>query len=196
MTATALTLENREKLKRVSTATLTTALFKRGLRNQFIQDVRPLSANAPRMVGEAFTLRYIPAREDLDHLSVFEGTQHPQRVAVETCPPDIAALGFAAYHSRPSAPTNLIHHHALDINAPIGCGDVPVYPGDIVVGDGEGVCVIPAHLANEVAAEAYEQTAYEDFVEMKVREGRGIFGLYPANAETKAEFARWRPDWK
>eukprot|EP01042_Synura_sphagnicola_P008380 gene8380-10742_t len=231
MTSTALTPENREKLKRVSTATLTTALFKRGLRNQFIQDVRPLSPNAPRMVGEAFTLRYIPA--------LFEGTQHPQRVAVETCPPghvmvidsrkdaraasagcilvtrlmqrgasgivtdggfrdspDIAALGFAAYHSRPSAPTNLIHHHALDINAPIGCGDVPVYPGDTVVGDGEGVCVIPVHLANEVAAEAYEQTAYEDFVEMKVREGRGIFGLYPANAETKAEFARWRPDWK
>jgi regulator of RNase E activity RraA len=238
MTSTALTPENREKLKRVSTATLTTALFKRGLRNQFIQDVRPLNPSV-RMVGEAFTLRYIPAREDLDHLSVFEGTQHPQRVAVETCPPghvmvidsrkdaraasagcilvtrlmqrgvagivsdggfrdspDIAALGFPAYHNRPSAPTNLIHHHALDLNAPIGCGDVPVYPGDIIVGDGEGVCVIPLHVANEVAAEAYEQTAYEDFVEMKVREGHGIFGLYPANAETKAEFARWRPDWK
>ncbi len=238
MASTDLTPENREKLKRVSTATLTTALFKRGLRNQFIQDVRPLSPSAPRMVGEAFTLRYIPAREDLDQLSAFEGTQHPQRVAIETCPaghvmvidsrkdaraasagcilvtrlaqrgaagivtdggfrdtPDIAALGFPAYHSRPSAPTNLIHHHALDINAPIGCGDVAVYPGDIVVGDGEGVCIIPAHIANEVAAEAYEQTAYEDFVEAKVREGRGIFGLYPANAETKDEFARWRPDW-
>lgn len=239
MTSTTLTPENREKLKRVSTATLTTALFKRGFRNQFIQDVRPLSGSAPRMVGEAYTLRYIPAREDLDHLGVFEGTEHPQRVAVESCPPghvmvidsrkdaraasagcilvtrlmqrgvagivsdggfrdspDIAALGFPAYHNRPSAPTNLIRHHALDLNAPIGCGDVPVYPGDIVVGDGEGVCVIPAHLANEVAAEAYEQTAYEEFVEEKVREGRGIFGLYPANAETKAEFAKWRPGWK
>ena len=238
MTSTALTPENREKLKRVSTATLTTALFKRGFRNVFIQDVRPLDPKA-RMVGEAYTLRYIPAREDLDHLGVFAGTEHPQRVAVEACPPghvmvidsrkdpraasagcilvtrlmqrgvagivtdggfrdspDIAALGIPAYHNRPSAPTNLIQHHALDLNAPIGCGDVPVYPGDIIVGDGEGVCVIPAHLANEVAAEAYEQTAYEDFVEEKVREGRGIFGLYPANDETKAEFARWRPGWK
>lgn len=235
---TALTPENREKLRRVSTATLTTALFKRGFRNQMIQDVRPLAAPQRSMVGEAFTLRYIPAREDLDHLGAFEGTEHPQRRAVEDCPPghvmvidsrkdpraasaggilvtrlmmrgaagivtdggfrdapEIAGLAMPAYHNRPSAPTNLIRHHALDINQPIGCGDAPVYPGDIVVGDGEGVCVIPAHLANEIAAEAYEQTAYEDFVAERVRAGQGIFGLYPANAETKAEFAKWRPSW-
>ena len=235
---TTLTPENRKKLMRVSTATLTTALFKRGFRNLFIQDVRPLNPDAPRMVGEAYTLRYIPAREDLDVLSAFEGTEHPQRRAVEDCPPghvmvidsrkdaraasaggilvsrlmqrgvagivtdggfrdspEIAAMPFPAYHSRPSAPTNLIRHHALDINAPIACGDVPVYPGDIIVGDAEGVCVVPAHLANEVAEEAYEQTAYEDFVAERVRAGQGIFGLYPANAETKAEFAKWRPSW-
>lgn len=235
---TTLTSENRLRLKRVSTATLTTALFKRGFRNQFIQDVRPLNASAPRMVGEAFTLRYIPAREDLDMLSAFEGTSHPQRRAIEDCPPghvmvidsrkdaraasaggilitrlmqrgcagivtdggfrdspEIAEMAFPVYHNRPSAPTNLIRHHALDVNSPIGCGDAPVYPGDIVVGDGEGVCVIPAHLADEVAAEAYEQTAYEDFVAERVRGGQGIFGLYPADAETKAAFAAWRKGW-
>lgn len=233
-----LTPENREKLKRVSSATLTTALFKRGFRNVFIQDVRPLGTAAPRMVGEAYTLRYIPAREDLDHLGVFADIEHPQRKAVEACPPghvmvidsrkdaraasaggilvsrlmqrgvagvvtdggfrdspDIAQMPFPAFHSRPSAPTNLIRHHAADINVPIGCGDVPVFPGDIVVGDGEGVCVIPAHLANEIAEEAYEQTAYEDFVEERVRAGETIFGLYPANAETKAKFAVWRTGW-
>jgi regulator of RNase E activity RraA len=233
-----LTDENRRKLRRVSTATLTTALFKRGFRNVFIQDVRPLSPLAESMVGEAFTLRYIPAREDLDHLGAFEGTAHPQRRAIEDCPPghvmvidsrkdaraasaggilvsrlkqrgvagivsdggfrdspEIAAMGFPAYHNRPSAPTNLIRHHALDINAPIACGDVAVYPGDIMVGDSEGVCVVPAHIANEVAEEAYEQTAYEDFVAERVRAGQGIFGLYPANAETKAAFQAWRPSW-
>jgi regulator of RNase E activity RraA len=104
-------------------------------------------------------------------------------------------MPFPAYHSRPSAPTNLIRHHAVDLNVPIGCGDVAVYPGDIVVGDGEGVCVVPAHLASEVAAEAYEQTAYEDFVAERVRAGAGIFGLYPADAQTKAAFAAWRPGW-
>lgn len=235
---TALTSENREKLKRVSTATLTTALFKRGFRNAFIQDVRPVGANAPRMVGEAYTLRYIPAREDLDHLGVFADVEHPQRKGVEDCPPghvmvidsrkdpraasagailvtrlmqrgvagivtdggfrdspDIGALPFPSYHNRPSAPTNLIRHHAVDLNLPIACGDVAVYPGDIVVGDGEGVCVIPAHLANEVAEEAYEQTAYEDYVEERVRAGDSIFGLYPANDATKAAFAAWRPKW-
>lgn len=238
MTSTTLTDENRKKLNRVSTATLTTALFKRGFRNVFIQDVRPLSQKAESMVGEAFTLRYIPAREDLDHLGTFEGTQHPQRRAVEDCPPghvmvidsrkdpraasaggilvsrlmqrgvagivtdggfrdspEIAAMAIPAYHNRPSAPTNLIRHHALDINAPIACGDVAVYPGDIIVGDGEGVCVIPAHLANEIAPEVYEQTAYEDFVAERVRGGQGIFGLYPANEQTKSEFAAWRPGW-
>ncbi len=79
--------ETREKLKKVSTATLATALYKRGLRNQFIQDVRPLNANLPNMVGEAFTLRYIPAREDLNPITVFQDRQHPQRQAVEQCPP-------------------------------------------------------------------------------------------------------------
>lgn len=238
MSSHALTDENRRKLRRVSTATLTTALFKRGFRNQFIQDVRPLAPLKESVVGEAFTLRYIPAREDLDMLSAFEGTSHPQRRAIEDCPPghvmvidsrkdpraasaggilvsrlmqrgaagivtdggfrdspEIAEMGFPAYHSRPSAPTNLIRHHALDINAPIGCGDVAVYPGDIVVGDSEGVCIVPAHLANEIAPEAYEQTAYEDFVAERVRAGQGIFGLYPANDETKAAFAKWRPGW-
>ena len=77
----------RQKLMGVSTATLCTALFKRGLRNQFIQDVHPLNPNLPNMVGEAFTLRYIPAREDLNPIGVFLDRSHPQRVAVEQCPP-------------------------------------------------------------------------------------------------------------
>src|SRR5262249_60538324 len=65
----------------------TTVLFKRGLRNTFIQGVFLLNKGAPRMVGEAFTLRYIPAREDVDQLGAFEGRGHPQREAIEACPP-------------------------------------------------------------------------------------------------------------
>src|SRR5437764_14424928 len=83
----ALSEQTRERLKRASTASLATALFKRGLRNQFIQDVHPLSREQPVMVGEAFTLRYIPAREDLNPITVFRDRQHPQRAAVEQCPP-------------------------------------------------------------------------------------------------------------
>jgi regulator of RNase E activity RraA len=230
-----LTAENREKLKTVSTATLTTCLFKRGLRNLFLQNVHLINPKAPRMVGEAFTLRYIPAREDIDVLEAYADFEHPQRKAIESCPaghvlvmdsrkdargasagdilvtrlmmrgvagvvtdggfrdtPTIAELPFPAYHQRPSAPTGPIYHHACDINLPIGCGDVPVFPGDIMVGDGEGVICLPAHLANELAEEAFEMTAYEDFVEEQVKGGRKIFGIYPATADSRAEFAAWR----
>lgn len=232
----ALSPETRAKLKTVSTATLCTALFKRGLRNQFIQDVRPLNPDLGNMVGEAFTLRYIPAREDLNPISVFQDRAHPQRKAIEECPPgavmvidsrkdaraasagailisrlmkrgvagvvtdggfrdspEIARLDIPAYHNRPSAPTNLTLHQALDINVPIGCGDVPVWPGDVVVGDGEAVVVIPAHLADEIANEALEMTAFEDFVQEEVLKGRSILGLYPAtDPQTSTDFAAWR----
>jgi regulator of RNase E activity RraA len=228
--------QTREKLMKVSTATLCTALFKRGLRNQFIQNVHPLNPALPNMVGEAFTLRYMPAREDLNPIAVFNDRNHPQRQAVEQCPVgavllmdsrkdaraasaggilvsrlmkrgvagvvtdggfrdslDIARLGFPAYHQRPSAPTNLTLHQAIDINVPIGCGDVAVWPGDAVVGDAEGVIVIPADIVDEVAAEATEMTVFEDFVQEKVLEGRSILGLYPPTEEqSRTEFAAWR----
>src|SRR5579863_3682376 len=197
----------REKLKTVSTATVATALFKRGFRIQMIQDVHPLSGDQPVLVGEAFTLRYMPAREDLNKIEVFRDRSHPQRKAVEDCPAgsvlvmdsrkdaraasagailvtrlkqrgvagvvtdggfrdsaEIAKLGFPAYHHRPSAPTNLTLHQAIDINVPIGCGDAPVFPGDVVVGDADGVIVIPAAMASDVAEEATRMTVYEDFV--------------------------------
>lgn len=231
-----LTSETRQNLMKVSVATLCTALFKRGLRNQFIQDVHPLNETLPNMVGEAFTLRYIPAREDINPISVFLDRKHPQRVAIEQCPPggvlvidsrkdpraasaggilvarlmargvagvvtdggfrdspEIAKYNMPAYHNRPSAPTNLTLHQAMDINVPIGCGDVAVFPGDVVVGDAEGVIVIPAHLAEEVATEAVEMTAFEDFVTEKVHEGRSILGLYPPTDEqSRTDFAAWR----
>jgi regulator of RNase E activity RraA len=228
--------ETRRKLKTVSTATLCTALFKRGLRHQFIQDVRPLNPNAGPMVGEAYTLRYIPAREDLNQISVFQDRSHPQRKAIEECPegavmvidsrkdaraasagsilvtrlmvrkaagivtdggfrdsPEIAQLAFPSYHQRPAAPTNLTVHQAIAINDPIACGDAPVFPGDVIVGDAEGVVVIPAHMADEIAQEAVEMTAFEDFVTEEVKKGRSILGLYPATEErTRTDFAAWR----
>jgi regulator of RNase E activity RraA len=227
----------RDQLMRVSVATLCTALFKRGLRRQFIQNVQRLNkANLPNMVGEAYTLRYMPAREDLNTIDVFKDRAHPQRKAIEECPsgavmvidcrgdaraasaggilvtrlmkrgvagivtdggfrdsPDIAALPFAAYHQRPAPPTNLTLFQAIDINVPIGCGDAPVFPLDVIVGDAEGVVVIPAHLADEVAAEAVEMTAFEDFVTERVLDGQSILGLYPPTDEgNKVAFEAWR----
>jgi regulator of RNase E activity RraA len=107
--------------------------------------------------------------------------------------PEIARLAIPTYHHRPSAPTNLTVHQPIDMNLPIACGDVAVFPGDVVVGDAEGVVIVPAHLADEIAAEATEMTVFEDFVMEEVLKGRSIFGLYPATEEkTKTDFAAWR----
>lgn len=225
----------REALMNLSTATVATALFKRGFKKQFIQNVSPLRKGKPNMVGEAFTLRYIPAREDLNTIDVFKDPNHPQRVAVENCPEgavmvidsrknaeaasagsilatrlmvrgvagivtdggfrdssEIAALAISAYHQRPSTPTNLTLHQAIDINVPIACGDVAVFPGDVLLGDDDGVIVIPAHVVDEIVKEGTKMTEYEEFVLEQVNKGESILGLYPAtNSKKISEFENW-----
>ncbi|QDC11201.1 ribonuclease activity regulator RraA [Oceanicola sp. D3] len=232
------TEEIRERLMGVSVATLATALYKRGLRNQVLQDVHPVAVKGRNMVGPAFTLRYIPAREDRNQLVVFRDPDHPQRQAMEQCPEGhvmvmdsrkdpraassgdilitrlmvrggagvvtdggfrdagtIAKLDIPAYHNRPSSPTNLTLHEAIEINGPIGCGDVAVFPGDVIVGDYDSVIVIPAEIADEVSKEAVEMTAYEDFVVEQVKGGATIIGLYPATDESNlAKFETWRKE--
>ena len=246
MSASPITAQAIAILKHTSVATLATALYKRGLRNQVIQDVHPVGRDhgkksvpgAPNMVGPAFTLRYMPAREDRNTLAEFQNPQHPQRQAIEQCPEghvlimdsrkdaraassgdilitrlmkrgaagvvtdggfrdsdSIAELDMPAYHSRPSSPTNLTLHEAIDINVPIGCGDAAVFPGDYIVGDNDSVIIIPAELVNELAAEAAEMTAYEDFVIEQVKKGVSIIGLYPCTKdEHKQAFEAWRKE--
>ncbi|RWR27077.1 ribonuclease activity regulator RraA [Sinirhodobacter populi] len=226
----------RETLMNVSVATIATTLFRRGLRNQVIQAVHPVARKGRNMVGPAFTLRYMPAREDRNQLVEFRNPKHKQRVAIETCPPghvlvmdsrkdaraatagdilltrlmmrgaagavtdggfrDAASIGeldMPVYHQRPSSPTNLTLHEAIEIDVPVGCGDAPVFPGDIIVGDDDCVIVIPAELAAEIAQEATEMTAYEDFVAERVRAGVPIIGLYPCTKDEHREaFEAWR----
>jgi len=235
----ALLSENRQRLLEVSISTLTTCLFRRGLRNTYLQGVVPVVAGLPRMVGEAYTLRFIPAREDLDQSVAYASGQSIHQRAFEECPPghvlvidahretecctcgdllvarlkargvagivtdggfrdtrEIAALAFPAYHTRPAPPPSFIRLQAIDLNQPIGCARVPVYPGDVMVADGDGVVVIPSHLANEVAVEAHEMTLYDEFAAAKIQEGRRVFGLYPATEASRAEHAGWRASRK
>ena len=226
--------ETKARLMLATTATLTTQLFKRGLRNAFMQGVRRLGLPGPNMVGPAMTLRYIPAREDLDHLGVFADPEHPQRKAVETARPGcvlvqdcrgdaraacggeilmtrlqvrgaagmvtdgglrdsgpIGAMAMPVFCAAPSAPLNLVLHHATEIDVPIGCGGVAVYPGDIIVGDADGVGVVPAGIADEVAEQAAEQERMERFVLERIAAGASLPGTYPPNAETQAAYAAW-----
>jgi regulator of RNase E activity RraA len=104
----------------------------------------------------------------------------------------ISLMDFPVYCAGGSAPLNLIHHHAIDLNVPIGCGGVAVYPGDVIVGDDEGVVVIPQHLADEVARDAAEQEIMEIFVLERIEAGAALPGTYPPNEETRAAYAEWR----
>jgi regulator of RNase E activity RraA len=196
--------------------------------------VRPLSPST-RLVGQAFTLRYIPAREDLDHTGTLDNLTDPQRVAIEKVgpgevlvidgrgdvragtlgailatrlklrgaagvvsdgafrdSPEIAASGLPAYARAAHGAANKTIHHPTDFQLPIACGGVAVYPGDVLVGDDEGVVVIPRHLADAVAEEADAQERREEFIMAKIRSGASIVGVYPPNEATLAEYEEWQ----
>src|SRR4029453_169563 len=119
----------------------------------------------------------------------------------------LSQMDFPIYCAGGSAPLNLLYHHAIDQNVPVGCGGVAVYPGDIIVGDdegvggipqpgadggGEGVVVIPQHVADEVAEACEEQEKMEAFILERVQGGAKLAGTYPPNDDTKAAFAEWR----
>jgi regulator of RNase E activity RraA len=222
--------------KRVSTATLTSQLLTRGFRNTFIGGLQPLRPDL-RMVGYAFTLRYVPAREDLDMQVHYDNSTNVQRLAVEAIATDdvlvidargetraasfghiiarrimqrgaaglvtdgglrdtprFRVLALPTYIKAPHATTSSVVHHPVDMNVPIGCGGVLVMPGDIVVGDAEGVVVIPRHLAEEVARDAFAQDQIEEFALRKAQSGASIRGVYPPDERTRTEFEQWRSE--
>ena len=225
----------RAALLRVATSTLTGSLNRRGLRSMFMQDVWPIRPDMARMVGIAFTMRFIPSREDKDGPGA-PGRGTIQSQAMETCPSGhvlvvdsrgdaraasagdlyvgrlkargcagivtdgglrdtegIFKTGLPAYHRRASSPPSPIAHHPCDLNLPIGCGGVAVYPGDIVVGDCDGVVVIPPDIVDEVAQEALATMRYEEFAEAEVARGRALPGLFPvAGEEAKRDFEAWQ----
>ena len=216
-----------------STATLTSVLRQHGITRSFMHGVAPLRPNM-KMAGPAFTLRYLPMREDLDPGTV-DNLKDIQRVGIEQISegevfvvdargdtragtmgsilatrlhcrgavgivtdgayrdsPVIAALGIAAYAAAMNAHTNKTIHHPSEIQVPIACGDVAVYPGDIIVGDEEGVVVVPAQLADQVAQTAAEMEEKEVFITEKIQAGASIVGVYPPDEKTLAEFEEWK----
>jgi len=212
---------------------LTGVLSRRGLRNMFLQDVWSIRPDLPRMVGLAFTMRFIPFRED----KTGAASRGPlQQQAMEQCPPGyvlvvdargdaraasagdlfvgrlkargcagivtdgglrdtegVAKTGLPAYHRRPSSPPSGIVHQPMDLNLPIACGGVAVYPGDVIVGDCDGIVVIPPDIVDAVAEEALASTLYDEFAEAEVARGRSLVGLFPAaGEEAKRDFETWK----
>jgi regulator of RNase E activity RraA len=228
--------ETLERLRRISTPTLSTQLLKLGFRSRFLHGLAPLSPEA-RMAGEAVTVRFVPAREDLATLEALGDPAYPQRRAIEHIRPgqvlvmdcrrvvdaaaagdilvarlqargaaglvadggvrdflSVKASGFPVYVAGPSAPAHVLRHLAVDVDVPIGCAEVLVMPGDVMVGDGEGVICVPRALAEAVATAGLDQERLEAFLLEKVKAGAPLPGVYPPNAATLAEYeARRRP---
>src|SRR3990167_73181 len=232
---TVLTPDLRDALARVGTSTLTGVLNRRGLKSMTLYDVWPMRPEQPRLVGIAFTMRFIPSREDKDGpTSTNRSMVQPQ--AMEECPPGhvlmidsrgdsraasagdlyvgrLKARGAAAivpdggfrapdgvfkparpaYPRRPSSPPSPIAHRPVDLNLPIACGGVAVYPGDVVVGDRDAVLVIPPEIVEAVAEEALNTYHYEEFAEAEVARGRSLKGLFPvAGEEAKRDYEEWK----
>ncbi len=223
------------QLAAVSTATVTMQLLKRGLRNCFIRGAVPLNTAHCRFAAEAYTLRFIPMREDLSQVEVLADPEYPPRKAIEDITPGLALVidargdpgagvigdilaarlqerGVAAvvsdgpvrdaakvaggllpvFCAGSAAPASLNVHFGADLQCPIACGGVAVIPGDVLLGDSDGVVVIPAALAAAVARDGVEQEQLEDFLKQRVADGHPTIGTYPPNPETLRAYEDWK----
>ena len=219
-------------LRAVSTATLSVQIAKRGVRNTFLKGLRPTRPDL-RLLGYAYTLRYLPLREDVRDADTAE--LNAQKTAIESIGPgevlvidargeagagtigDILAaralargatgivtdggardspalehLDIPAYYQAPHAAVLGLMHYPLESNVPIACGGVLVVPGDVIVGDAEGVIVVPAAMAEDVAWAALEQEEREAWALERVQAGESIRGVYPLSREREPEFEAWR----
>ena len=214
----------------VTTATLTTLLLKKGLRNVWMRGTSPLQPGQPRVVGRAFTLRFVPAREDL---ATPESWRSPTstRAAIEAMPAGcvavadaagctdagifgdilcarirkrgvaglvtdgvvrdgdgVKATGLPVWCQGIAAPPSVAGLTFVGWQEPIGCGGVAVFPGDLVVADGDGAVLVPAALVEEMAAAGPEQERLEEWIMAEVEGGASLPGLYPPNDENRARY--------
>lgn len=225
----------RDLYARVTTASLTAQLVKRGMRTRAIANIGPINPDTPRVFGPAYTLRYIPMREDLATGAAMADPENPQRKAIEIMPAghvlvadthgldvsgtlgdilvarlkvrgvagvvsdgpmrdikELENIDLPVFCRGNAAPPSYASMLAADAQVPIGCGGVAVFPGDIVIGDEDGVVILPAAIAEEVARDAVEQDRLEAYVRQRIEGGDSIVGVYPPNEKTKADYEAWK----
>ena len=227
-----------DRLARISSGSLTTQLFKKGYRQPVMVGLRPLQgARAPRFAGRAYTMRMIPAREDIDTYATLTTTPNAdnlQWVGVEQTRPgdvmvidsrrdgaaasmgnmlvtrmmqrgvrgvvtdgafrdgsELARLDFPTWSAGITATTRLSFHHVADLQVPIACADVAVYPGDVIHGDADSITVVPAHCAEEMADLCEAQDDLEHYLGLRVQSGEALWGLYPPSPETREQHRAW-----
>jgi regulator of RNase E activity RraA len=226
-----------DRLANISSGSLTTQLFKKGFRQPVLVGLRPLQGKAKRFAGRAFTMRMIPAREDIDTyatLTLAPNADNLQWVGVEQTQPgdvmvidsrrdgsaasmgnmlvtrmmkrgaravitdgafrdgeELGRMDFPSWSAGITATTRLSYHHVADLQVPISCAGVAVYPGDVMHGDADNVTVIPAHLAAELADICEAQDDIEAYLALRVQRGEALWGLYPPSEATRAQHREW-----
>lgn len=234
-----------DRLARVSSGSLTTQLFKKGFRQPVLVGLRPLQAEVKGFAGRAFTMRMIPAREDIDSYSTLTtqpNADNLQWVGVEQTQAgdvmvidsrgdgraasmgnllalrmmqrgvralvtdgalrdgqEIARMDIPAWSAGITATTRLSYHHVADLQVPVSCAGVAVYPGDVIHGDADSLSVVPAHLAAELADLCEAQDDLEGYLALRIERGEALWGLYPPSEATRAQHREWvsagRPAW-
>ncbi|MDO8252141.1 MAG: ribonuclease activity regulator RraA [Rhodoferax sp.] len=226
-----------DRLAKVTSGSLTTQLFKKGYRQPVLVGLTPLNKKMKAFAGRAYTMRFIPAREDIDTYATLTTEPHInnlQWVGVEQVRPgevvvidsnrnpaaasmgnmlitrmmmrgargvvtdgafrdgtELSAMDFPVWSGGVTATTRLSYHHVADLQVPIGCAGVAIYPGDVIHGDGDNITVIPAHCAGEMADLCEVQDDLEAYLALRVQAGEKLWGLYPPSLETRAAHKSW-----
>jgi len=100
----------------------------------------------------------------------------------------LSQLPFPTYASAVTITTRAAWHHVADLQVPIGCAGVAVYPGDVLVADRDGIIVIPRSLAAQIADPALEQEKLEGYVALKIQAGEPLWRNYPPGEQTIGEY--------
>jgi regulator of RNase E activity RraA len=209
-----------DTLRRVTTDSIATVLLKKGLRNQWVRGPMPLKLEQPRTVGRAFTMRFIPVREDV--AGAFGKKLPVNRDAVEVMPAGcvaiadargvtasatfgdivvmrmakrgvagivtdgavrdrngLLAIGLPVWTAGITAPPPAAQLMLAEWQEPIGCGGVAVFPDDIIVADADGVVVIPAALAADVAEAGLDQERLDEWQMDQIKRGVSLPDLKP-----------------
>lgn len=105
--------------------------------------------------------------------------------------PGVAALSLPTYYRTANASSLWTSHVPLEMDVAVTCAGVLVMPGDVVVGDAEGVVILPAGLAEDIAHDAAEVERREAFAMERVKAGASFRGIYPLAAAHESEYQEW-----
>jgi regulator of RNase E activity RraA len=101
---------------------------------------------------------------------------------------EIVEAGLPVYAKGVCPPNSTQAHRFIELDVPVTCGGVAVYPGDFLVGDSDGVILVPGGIAEAVAREALDYEDQEEFILRKLRSGAPIYGTYPLEGDALAEY--------